>query len=112
MKNKKNSPTEADITEFEMLQPMIRSAYSEISELSKKKQDGILNQAKVKIINRLLAKVKTVLRFEPTVELLDLLDDDSLPSNSDATLIVAQYIAAMRLFQDKYFDDDNEEWDI
>jgi len=46
------------------------------------------------------------------VELLDLLDDDSLPSNSDATLIVAQYIAAMNHFEDKYFDDEDDELDI
>lgn len=112
MKKDKNLPTKADIDEFEMLQPMLQSVYDEISELSKKKQDGILNSAKVKIINRLLSKTKIILKNEPTIELLDLLDDESLPSNSDATLIIAQYKAAMHHFEDKYYDEDDGEWNI
>lgn len=112
MKKNKDQLTETDAKEFDMLQPMLRSVYSEISELSKKKQDGSLNSAKVKIINRLLVKAQSVLRNEPTIELLDLLDDDALPSNSDATLIIAQYMAAMKQFKDKYYDEDDEDWDF
>ncbi|MCX2495250.1 hypothetical protein OQX63_17300 [Pedobacter sp. PF22-3] len=112
MKNNKKQISEADIEEFDMLQPMLKSVYVEISELSKKKQDGSLNSAKVKIINRLLVKVQNVLRNEPMIELLDLLDDDALPSNSDATLIIAQYTTAMKHFKDKYYDTEDEVWDF
>jgi hypothetical protein len=112
MKKEKGLPTEEDLREFEMLQPMLRSIYDEIKELSKKKQDGLLNASKVRIVNRLLVKIKDILKNESTNELLDLLDSDSLPSNSDAILVIPQFTAAMRHFRDKYYDDQEEEWNI
>jgi hypothetical protein len=77
--------------------------FEEIKELSKKKQDGALNVIKVKMTNRVLQKIKNVLKDDPTLEFLDLLDEDTLPSNSDAVLIIAQYKATMEQFKNKHY---------
>lgn len=96
-------PTKAQTEEFEMLFPILDSVFNEIKELSKKKQDGALNELKVKMTNRVLSKVKSILKDDPTVEFLDLLDDVSLPTNSDAVLIIAQFRAAMLQFKEKHY---------
>jgi len=98
-----SKPTKANAEQFDMLSPILDSVYNEIKELSKKKQDGALNEIKVKMTNRILSKVQTILKDDPTVEFLDLLDEVSLPTNSDAVLIIAQFQAAMKQYKDKHY---------
>jgi hypothetical protein len=52
--------------------------------------------------NKILSKAKAILKDDPSVEFLDLLDEDSLPTNSDAVMMLAQFIAAMEQFKSKY----------
>lgn len=99
----KAKPTKENTELFDMLSPILDSVYTEIKELSKKKQDGALNEIKVKMTNRILSKVQTILKDDPTIEFLDLLDEVSLPTNSDAVLIIAQFQAAMKQYRDKHF---------
>ena len=75
---KKNNllPTNAQIEEFKMLTELLKSIYDEMKEFSKKKPDEPLNAFKVKNVNRVLIKVKNILTNEPTVEFLDILDDE------------------------------------
>jgi hypothetical protein len=101
--NAGKKPTKANAEQFDMLSPILDSVYIEIKELSKKKQDGALNEIKVKMTNRILAKVKLILNYDPTLEFLDLLDEVSLPTNSDAVLIIAQFKAAMHQYKDKHY---------
>jgi len=108
----KNLPSKADIDQFVMLYPMLDAVLSEIRELSKKKQDGVLNNLKVKKINKLLEKIKSVLANEPMVEFLDLLDEEALPTNSDAVLMIVHFKSAMEQFRDKYFSFDGNAWDF
>lgn len=96
-------PTQSIASQFDMLYPMLGSVFNEIKELSKKKQDGALNEIKVKMTNRILQKVKAILKDDPTVEFLDLLDEVTLPTNSDAVLIIAQFKASMEQFKKKYY---------
>ncbi len=96
-------PTAAEAEQFEMLYPILSSVFFEMRELSRKKQDGLLNLLKVKSTNRILSKVKLILAVDPAVEFLDLLDEESLPTNSDAVLIIAQFKSAMEQFKDKYY---------
>jgi len=95
--------TQEKADKHDMLYPMLLSVFNEIKELSKKKQDGALNEMKVKMANRILSKVKALLADDPTNEFLDLLDDEKLPTNSDAVLIIAQFKAAMDQFKDKHY---------
>lgn len=101
-KNKNNLPTETFVEKFKMLSGLMYSVYSEMKEFSKKKPDDALNKFKVANINRVLEKIKELLKDEPTIEFLDLLDDNALPTNSDAILIISQYSASMQTYQDKF----------
>ena len=96
-------PSEARAAMFDMVQPMLAAAHKEMSELSKKKQDGILNQLKVRHINRLLARAKDALGEDGSLEFLEVLDEDTLPQNSDAVLVLGQWLAAMAQFKDRHF---------
>jgi len=102
-------PSKATAVQFDMLFPILESVFIEFKELSKKKQDGALNEMKVKITNRILTKVKSILTEDPTVEFLDLLDEVALPTNSDTVLIIAQYKAAMEQFKAKHHGWDGHE---
>jgi hypothetical protein len=96
-------PTKAQAEQFDMLFPILDSVFNEIKELSKKKQDGALNELKVKMTNRVLLKVKSILNDDPTVEFLDLLDEEVFPTNSDAVLIISQFRAAMSQYKEKHY---------
>lgn len=108
---------EEQIDLYETVSPLLDSAFNEIKEFSRKKQDEPLNIKKVKVINRLLEKAKEVLKNEPSVDYLDMLDEDDLPSNSDAVLIMSQFISAMSKFSRDHYHingwdlDGGGEWD-
>ena len=107
-KEQEKLPSNEDVERFEMLRPILVSMLFEIKEFSKKKQDMQLNELKIKKINQILSKIKNILSHEPTIEFLDLLDEDTLPTNSDAVLILDQYVRCMKLFEDKYYGWDGE----
>lgn len=107
MTKKTNLPSEADISQFNMLSELVNTVYLEMKELSKKKPDDLLNKFKVKSVNRVLEKLKVLLKSEPTIEFLDILDEESLPSNSDSVLIISQHIAALKEFKSRYQYYDN-----
>lgn len=83
--------------------PLLEAMYSEFKELSKKKPDAAVSKSKIKITNRLLEKVRTVLNESSSIEFLDLLDEDDLPQVSDVTLILSQYVASMKEFHKRHY---------
>ena len=96
-------PTEAIVRKFGLYTKMLTSLGVEIRELSKKKQEGTLNLTKVRMINRVLQPLKLeVLDHIPAHIFLDLLDEDALPNNSDAVLVISQFEAAIKEFDDLY----------
>ena len=95
-------PTDAEIIKFEMLNELAESIYLEMKEFSKKKPDDALNPFKVKNVDRVLIQLKEFLKNEPTASFLDPLDDETLPTNSDAILIIGQFKASMDNFRKKY----------
>ena len=46
--------------------------------------------------------IGTVLESEISINLLDLLDEDDVPQNSDVVLTLSQYVAAMEQFHSTY----------
>ncbi len=74
----------------------------EIRELSKKKPEAVMSKGKVSIVNRVLEDLKSVLENEPEAKFLDLLDDQELPQNSDAVLVMVQYETAIKKFPRRY----------
>lgn len=108
-----NTTTDEQVKLYLTINPLLKSAFDEVKEFSKKKQDEELNIKKVKMINRLLEKAKEILKDEPTVEYLELLDEDELPTNSDAVLIMSQFISAMNKFHEDHYQYENNmfSWD-
>ena len=100
-------PTRAQVSKYAMLSPMLDSALNEMREFSKKKQDGVVNKTKIALLNRLMRDMKELLTDEPSNEYLDLLDEDMIPQNSDAVLILGQYRAAMNRFKSRHFRRDS-----
>lgn len=88
---------------YDTTMPLLKAMYSEFKELSKKKPDSAVSKSKIKITNRLLEKVRTVLEDSTAIEFLDLLDEDDVPQVSDVTLILSQYVASMEAFHDEHY---------
>ena len=105
-------PSSEMVKKYQMLYPMINSDLSEVRELSKKKQDEPLNKFKVKTINKKLEQVMEILVNEPTHEFLELLDEITFPSNSDAVLMISQFIKAMDQFRQRYYSSDGKEFGL
>ncbi|MCK4347362.1 MAG: hypothetical protein KAW47_01980 [Thermoplasmatales archaeon] len=102
----KDLTTDAQVQRFKLLSPMLNAVYGEIKELSKKKQDEVLNKLKVEMLNKILEQIKELLSGEPTTQFLELLDNDILPTNSDAVLVLVKFQTAMEHFHTKYFRSD------
>ena len=103
-------PTKKEVEEFELLFPLLESLLFEVKALSQKKQDGVLNAMKVKMINKIFKRIKELLKNESTDEFIELLDEESLPSNSDALFMIVQFKSAMELFKQKYYGESNFEY--
>lgn len=97
------------VQKYDLLSPLLHSLYEEMKELSAKKQDLVLNKVKVTMINRILRQIKDLLDKQPTLEFVDLLDEETLPSNSDAVLVLSQFRSAMRQFHERYHRKDHGE---
>ena len=90
--------THMDVENFNMLSPLLSATYKEMLEFSKKKPDSPVNPYKASSINRLLEPLKSLMKEDKVYEYLDLLDDTSLPTNSDVVLILSQYIKATSMY--------------
>jgi hypothetical protein len=101
-KGKDTLPSQEQVDKFKMLSSLLDSIYDEMKEFSKKKPDELLNKLKVKMINRVLEQIKALLSGEPTVSFLEPLDEATLPSNSDAVLILGQFRSSMSQFTGKF----------
>ena len=91
-----------DIKQYEVLRPLIEGMYKDSQALAGKKLDGTLSKQRIAMINRLLKDVKEFLRNEPTVRYLDLLDEEVVPKNADALLVLGQYKSALDHYHSKY----------
>jgi hypothetical protein len=82
--------SEDEIADYKLVTPMLESLHHEMSELSKKKQEGTLNKLKIRHINRTLEKIESIFGDDPSVAYLEKLDEDEIPQNSDAVVILGQ----------------------
>ncbi|MFB0593944.1 hypothetical protein ACSZM9_04970 [Aeromonas hydrophila] len=103
MAQQKFYTTEDKAQTHDNMTPLLAAMYAEFKEISKKKPDAAVSKSKMKIVNRLLEKVRTVLSDEESIGFLDMLDEDDVPQASDVTLILSQYMAAMNAFHDKHY---------
>lgn len=82
---------------FLKLQPQLKSAYEEITLLSKKKPTDSLNTFKLKFINSILSRANEILgeKYKPFPEDFTLFDEDEMPNNSDVVFILAHYLTSL-----------------
>lgn len=100
-------PTEEQAATYDRLVPMLEAAHREMTELSKKKQDGVLNTFKIKTLNRLLGELSKIIEKDPSHAFVDMLDEETLPQNSDAVLILSQWQAALKQYRDRHYGFDS-----
>ena len=88
--------TEAEINNFEKVQAQLESLHSEISALTKKSQNDALNKFKLKFVNQSLEEANKLLgkNYKP-FEDFEKFDENDLPSNSDVTMMLGQYLNCM-----------------
>lgn len=105
-KSELNLPTNAEINQFLMLDELLKGLYGEMKDFAKKSPKDTLNEFKIKSLNRVLSPIKDLLKEQPTALFLDILEEASLPTNSDVVIILSQYLSAMKKFEDRYFIND------
>ncbi len=85
------------IETFLKLQPQLKSAYDEISLLSKKKPTDSLNKFKLKFINSILFRANEILedKYKPFPEDFTTFEEDDMPNNSDVVFILSHYLTSL-----------------
>lgn len=85
------------VENFLKLQPQLKSAYDEISLLSKKKPAESVNKFKLKFINSILSGSNDILgkKYKPFPDEFNLFDDDDMPNNSDVVFILSHYLTSL-----------------
>lgn len=105
-------PTDEQAATYDRLVPMLEAAHREMAELSKKKQDGLVNALKIKMLNRLLSELSKVIENDPSYVFVDMLDEETLPQNSDVVLVLSQWQAALKQYRERHtgWDSNEHRW--
>ncbi|WOJ89018.1 hypothetical protein RZS28_14570 [Methylocapsa polymorpha] len=94
--------TKGAVETYQSSTPIFKGILQEVRGLSKKKPEATMSASKVKIVNRVLADLLTILKDEPAGKYLDVLDDEALPQMSDAVLTMVQFETALSAFYSRY----------
>lgn len=105
------SITHAEIAEYELLVAHLDSLIDTVEDLSKKKQDEVMNAFKVTSINKVLKRIIELLGDDPSTSFVEALDETSLPTNSDALLILKQFKTALSKFHALRYNRTELGWD-
>lgn len=96
------------VLEFERAEVQLESFYDEISILSKKKPDEVVNKFKLTFINQTVTKVNALLgdSYRPFLD-FQTFDEVTLPTTSDVVMMLSQYLASMDRYRrdHTYYDD-------
>jgi hypothetical protein len=101
-----------DVDSFEKLKGQLDSLYEEISVLAKKAPNDAVNSFKIKFVNATLLQWNAFFgdKNRPFAD-FDTFETDELPTNSDVTFILAQYIGCAEKFRaDNIEYDDISNW--
>ena len=100
-----------DRDRFKMLYNLLKAVMKEISELSKKQPDALMNAFKVAQVNRILIPLKEAMQEEQTSEFLELVAEPTVDTKaeksrhtySDVAVILSQYHEACSEFWNRHF---------
>jgi CCR4-NOT transcriptional regulation complex NOT5 subunit len=102
-----------DIILFEKTRVQFEALYKELAPYALKKPNEAVNKFKIQIVNNYLIDINRVIgeEFIPISGFLTF-DVDTLPSISDVSLVVDQYLKAMEMFRscNIYYDKDDNCW--
>lgn len=111
--------TTDEVNRFEKTQMQLEGLLSEISILAKKIPNDGVNKFKLKFINEILLAANNILGndYKP-LESFEQFNEDDLPSNSDVTFILSQYLncfeklRADNIYSDSRYDGNKyiDEW--
>ncbi|WP_428826757.1 hypothetical protein ACLIKD_00710 [Azonexus sp. IMCC34842] len=103
--------TNEDIERLEKLIGQLQVLHSEISQLAKKSPNDGLNLFKLKLVNKVLQSGNEVLteRYIPFDDFRQFEEGD-LPTNSDVTMILAQYMEQTERFRSDHMIHHDYEW--
>lgn len=87
------------IEEAKLLEAQLDKAYYEMCDFAKKNPSEKVSLLKIRLINRILSRIKEMLKDDPTGEFLDLMNEDELPSTSDAVMIMGQHCSALHQYR-------------
>lgn len=88
--------TSEQVDEFEIVQNQLDRFRSELQLLAKSKANDAINTFKLSLLNKLLGRANILLgtRYTAVADFSEF-DPSQLPSNSDAVLVVSQYLGAL-----------------
>lgn len=88
---------EKEVDVFLKLQPQLKSAYDEISLLSKKKPTESVNTFKLKFINSIITRANKILgnKYQPFPDEFEVFSEDDMPNNSDVVFILSHYLTSL-----------------
>ena len=106
--------TQARADAWQTAMPLLTAMFEELKDFGKKKPDAVVSKSKIALVNRVLEACRMVLDGQPSLVFLDLLNADDVPQMSDAVLMLSQYVAAMKSFNDKYYywDGSRHRWRV
>lgn len=100
------------INDFEKIHIQLESLHNEISALSKKSQNDALNKFKLRFVNQAICASNKILgdNYRPFPD-FEQFNEDDIPSNSDATMMLGQYLNCMeKLRADNIKYSNNGKW--
>jgi hypothetical protein len=103
---------EQQVEQFLKLQPQLKSAYDEITILSKKKPTDSLNKFKLKFINSILSRANGILddHYKPFPDKFELFNEDDMPNNSDVVFILSHYLTSLEKLRCNNIVNHNYNW--
>ncbi|MGG7578552.1 hypothetical protein [Rhizobium sp. Nf11,1] len=102
------------IEEVEALEKLIgqlEGLHTEISQLARKAPNDGLNKFKLNLVNKVIANGNRLLqgRYRPFDD-FEQFDEDNLPTNSDVTMIIAQYMEQTERFRSDNVTHERSRW--
>jgi hypothetical protein len=103
--------SEKHILEFEKTLSQIEALHDEISTISKKAPNDLINKYKVGLVNTVISQANKLLRSEliPFSD-FNAFDVDELPSNSDVVVMLKQYMACLEKERENSIKVDFGDW--
>ena len=89
-----------DVDKFEKLSGQLKSAYEEVSLLSKKNPNDAVNKFKLNYLNILVKECNTYLEqeYKPFSD-FECFDEEIVPQTSDVVFILSQYIECFEKYR-------------